>query len=166
MTFTRTAVRRMAQSVDWSAPHFKSNPEVSQAVSAFRAWASSAEAMAEKYSSAPTPIDFASSKSAVRDKSIVESLESFYKSNTPPAEVYTWSQEDKADKEKQIEEAKGRLAFTLEMIEETEQELAFMKANRTTRETSGADIMDAYPDVAEETEKEIEERKWFKDTMA
>ena len=149
-----------------SAHHFKSNPEVSQAVSAFRAWVSSAETMAEKYSSPPTPIDFASSKSSVRDTSIVEELETFYKSNTPPAEVYTWSEEDKADKATQIEEAKGRLAFTLEMIEETEKELAFMKSNRTTKETSGVDIMDAYPDVAEETEKEIEERKWFKDSMA
>lgn len=51
------------------------------------------------------------------------------------------------------------------MIEETEAELEFMKANRTTRETSVSDVKEAYPDIAEETEKELEERKWFKDVM-
>mmetsp|Transcript_14504 Transcript_14504/g.18319 ORF Transcript_14504/g.18319 Transcript_14504/m.18319 type:complete len:168 (-) Transcript_14504:295-798(-) len=167
MSFTaRTVVRRLAhRSVDWSSPHFKSNPEISAAVSSFRAWAASAEAMAEKYSAPPTPVDFASAKSSVRDKALVEAFESFYASASPAAEVYEWSADDKADKAQQIEDAKGRLAFTLEMIEETEAELEFMKANRTTRDTSVSDIKEAYPDIAEETEKEIEERKWFKDVM-
>ncbi len=149
-----------------SAAHFKSNPELSAAVSSFRAWAASAEAMAEKYSAAPEKIDFAGYKAAVRDQSIVDSLEAFYATAKPAPEVYEWSAEDKADKQNQIEEAKGRMAFTQEMIEETEMELEFMKANRTTRETSGTDIAEAYPDIAEETEKELEERKWFKDAIA
>lgn len=122
--------------------------------------------MAEKYSAAPAAIDFAGYKAAVRDKSIIDDLEAFYSSAKPAPEVYEWSSEDKADKEKQMEEAKGRLAFTQEMIVETEAELEFMKSNRTTRDTSGTDIMEAYPDIAEETEKELEERKWFKDAIA
>lgn len=149
-----------------SASHFKSNPELSAAVSAFRAWAASADAMAEKYASAPPAIDFAGYKSSVRDQALVSSLEAFYNSNSPAPEVYEWAAEDKADKLNQIEEAKGRLAFTQEMIEETEAELEFMKANMTTRETSGSDIKENYPDIAEETEKELEERKWFKDAIA
>lgn len=122
--------------------------------------------MAEKYASAPPAINFASYKSSVRDTSLVSSLESFYAANTPAAEVYEWAAEDKADKLRQIEEAKGRLAFTQEMIEETEAELEFMRANMTTRETSGTDIKENYPDIAAETEKELEERKWFKDAIA
>lgn len=122
--------------------------------------------MAETYSAPPAAIDFAGIKSVVRDTSLVGDLEAFYKTAKPAAETYEWSPEDRAEKLKQIDEAKGRLAFTQEMIEETEAELAFMKANRTTRETSGTDIKEAYPDIAEETEKELEERKWFKDAIA
>lgn len=122
--------------------------------------------MAEKYSAPPAPIDFAKHKTTVRDVSIVESLEAFYKTASPAAETYEWSAEERADKLNQIEEAKGRLAFTQEMIEETEAELEFMKSNRTTRETTGTDIKEAYPDIAEETETELEERKWFKDAIA
>ncbi len=149
-----------------SSPHFKSNPEINAAVSSFRAWAASAESMAEKYSAPPSPIDFSASKSSVRDKALVEAFESFYKSVSPAAEVYVWSEADKADKMQQIEDAKGRLAFTKEMIEETEAELEFMRSNRVGRDTSVSDMKEAYPDVAEETEKEIEDRKWFKDAIA
>ena len=121
--------------------------------------------MAEKYSAPPTPIDFARAKSAVRDKALVEALEKLYSSSSPPAQVYEWSAEDKADKAKQIEDAKGRLAFTQEMIDETEKELAFMKRTKTTRDTSASDLKENYPDLAEEIEKEIENREWFKDTL-
>uniref|UniRef100_A0A7S4I1P7 ATP synthase subunit d, mitochondrial n=2 Tax=Odontella aurita TaxID=265563 RepID=A0A7S4I1P7_9STRA len=121
--------------------------------------------MAEQYAAPPTPIDFVAAKDSVRDKALVEGLEELYTSNKPAAETYEWSAEDRADKEKQIEDAKGRLAFTQEMIEDTEKELAFMQGNKTNRDISGADIMEMYPDIAEEVEKEIEEREWFKDTL-
>jgi hypothetical protein len=122
--------------------------------------------MAEKYSVPPSPIDFGAAKSTVRDKALVEGFESFYKTSTPPCEVYTWSEEDKADKLQQIEDARGRMEFTMEMIEETEAELEFMKSSRVSRDTSVSDMKEAYPDVAEETEKELEERKWYKDAIA
>jgi hypothetical protein len=57
------------------------------------------------------------------------------------------------------------MKFTQEMIEDTMKEIEFMKANRTTRETSGGDVLEAYPDVAEEVDREIENREWFKDTV-
>jgi|EP00979_Chaetoceros_neogracilis_P002708 hypothetical protein len=149
-----------------SSPHFKSNPELATAVSGFRAWAATAKSMAEKYAAPPAAVDFVTFKSTVRDTSLVDTLEAFYKVSNPAPETYEWKAEEKAEKLKQMEEAKGRLAFTQEMIEETEAELEFMKANRTTRETSGTDIKEAYPDIAAETEKELEERKWFKDAIA
>lgn len=149
-----------------ASPIFKGDPELSAAVSAFRGWTANAEAMAEKYAAPPTPIDFASSKSAVRDKALVEALEQLYTSNKPPAETYEWSAEDRADKEQLIEDAKERNVFTQEMIEDTEKELAFMRRNRTNREMSGADMKELYPDIAEEVEKEIEDREWFKDTLS
>ena len=122
--------------------------------------------MATKYAAKPAAIDFADHKKAVRDTSLVDSLEAFYKSAAPAPESFEWSAEERAEKLKQIDEAKGRLAFTQEMIEETEAELEFMRSNKTTRETSGSDIKEAYPDIAEETEMELEERKWFKDAIA
>uniref|UniRef100_A0A7S2R087 ATP synthase subunit d, mitochondrial n=1 Tax=Eucampia antarctica TaxID=49252 RepID=A0A7S2R087_9STRA len=163
----RNVVRRLAhRNINWSSPLFKGDPEVASATVAFRSWAASADAMAEKYSAAPATIDFASAKSAVRDSALVETLENLYNTNTPPAEVYEWSVEDKADKAQQIEDAKGRLAFTQEMIDESEKELAFMKSTKTTRDTSASDLKQNYPDLAEEIEKEIENREWFKDTLS
>ena len=121
--------------------------------------------MAEKYSAPPTPIDFNKSKGTIRDKALVENLEKFYTASTPPPETHEWSAEEQANKKAQIEEAKGRLAFTQEMIAETEYEIEFMKANMTTRETTGSDVKEAYPDIAAEVETEIENREWFKDTV-
>jgi hypothetical protein len=121
--------------------------------------------MAEKFSTPPGPVDFKPYESSVRDAALVENLKSFYASTKPAPETYEWAAEERADKMQQIEDAKDRQAFTLEMVDETEKELEFVKANRTTRETSGNDIKENYPNIAEETEKEIEERKWFKDTI-
>ena len=122
--------------------------------------------MAEKYKAAPAAVDFSKAKSAVRDQSLVDGLEALYKNNKPPAETYEWSAEARADKAAQIEDAKGRLAFTQEMIEDTEKELAFMKKNRLNREMSVGDMKEIYPDIAEEVEDEIERREWFKDTLS
>ena len=52
------------------------------------------------------------------------------------------------------------------MIEDTEKELKFMKANRTTRETLATKLVEIYPDIAEEVQQEIADREWFKDTVA
>jgi len=158
-------VRRVAPAVDWTAAHFRATPELSVSVSAFRTWSASAEGLAEKYAAPPTPIDFASYGN-VRDKSLVETLESFYKTFEPKAETYEWCADDKADKLQQIEDAKEQLSFTQDMLDETEQELTFMRDNRTTVDSDGSHVKDAYPDIAEETEKELEERKWFKDAIA
>jgi hypothetical protein len=122
--------------------------------------------MAEKYNAPPAAIDFASAKSSVRDTELIEALEALYASGAPPSENFAWSAEDKADKSAQIAEAKAQLAFTGEMIADTEKEIAFMKANRTTRQTSATELAEAYPDVAEEIEDELDRREWFKDTIA
>merc|ERR1712087_603927 len=119
--------------------------------------------MAEKYSAPPSDIDFASAKKTVRDTSLIDALEKMYKSSTPPPEVFEWSAEDKDSKEAQLEEARARMSFTQEMIDDTEREIAFLEANRTTRETSGNDLAEVYPDIAEEIEDELERREWFKD---
>lgn len=135
------------------------------AVNQFRGWVAGAEAMAEKYKSEPAPIDFAAAKKEVRDKDLVAALEKMYTSSSPPPETYEWSAEDMADKKLQIEEAKGRQAFIQETIEETAREIAFMKANRTTRDTSATELKENYPEIAEEIETELENREWFKDTI-
>uniref|UniRef100_A0A7S2IGI0 ATP synthase subunit d, mitochondrial n=1 Tax=Helicotheca tamesis TaxID=374047 RepID=A0A7S2IGI0_9STRA len=167
-TVRRVATRKLTQrSIDWAAPVFKSGDhELAAQVARFRAWAGAAESMAEKYSAPPAPIDFAKAKESVRDKALVEALEKLYATSTPPAEVHEWSAEDQADKAQQIEDAKGRLSFTQEMIEETEAELEFLRANRTSRETSGNDLKENFPDIAEEVETEVENREWFKDTLS
>lgn len=149
-----------------TAPVFKGDAEVAANVSKFRSWVAAAESMADKYSAAPAPVDFASAKESVRDKALIESLEKLYSTNTPPPEVHEWSAEDRALKDAQIEEARASLAFTQEMIADTERELFYMEANRTTRETSATELAEVYPDIAEEIEDEIDRREWFKDTVA
>jgi len=121
--------------------------------------------MAEKYAAAPTPVDFSAHKAQIRDQTIVSNLEAMYKSASVPPEVHTWSEEDKAMRQGQIDEARATVEQTLQDITDTEEEIAFLKANRTTRETSVGDLKKVYPDVAEEIEGEIERREWFKDTM-
>lgn len=135
-------------------------------VAGFRAWTAQADAMAEKYSAPPAAIDFAAAKKSVRDVSLVEGLEKMYKSAKPPALTYEWSAEDKATKAQLIEDAKSGLAFTQEMIEDTEKEIVYLRLNRTTRETTTQDMAEVYPDIADEIEKEIENREWFKDTLS
>ena len=57
----------------------------------------------------------------------------------------------------------GRFKFTQEMIEDTTKEIAFLRLNKTTRDVSVSDMKEVYPDIAEEVEKEIEDREWFTD---
>merc|ERR1712157_530692 len=130
---------------------FKGDPELSAMVAGFRAWTAQADAMAEKYSAPPSPVDFASAKKSIRDTALVDNLEKFAKSFSPPAEIYEWSEEDKAAK--------------AQLIEDTKKEILFMRNNRTTRDVSTSDMKEIYPDIAEEVEKEIENREWFKDTL-
>lgn len=134
-------------------------------VASFRAWTAKADAMAEKYAAPPTPIDFAKAKQSVRDKALVEALESMYKSAVIPPETYEWSSEDQAKKAQLVEDAKSGMAFTQEMIEDTEKEIVYMRLNKTTRDMSVNDMKEIYPDIAEEVEDEIEKREWFKDTL-
>ena len=134
-------------------------------VAGFRAWTAQADAMAEKYSAPPAPIDFASAKKSVRDVALVDALEKMYKSSSPPAQTYEWSTDDQAAKAQLIEDAKAGLAFTQEMIEDTQKEIAFLRVNKTTRDTSTSDMKEVYPDIADEVESEIEKREWFTDTL-
>eukprot|EP00578_Thalassiosira_sp_NH16_P029912 CAMPEP_0181077644 /NCGR_PEP_ID=MMETSP1071-20121207/1060_1 /TAXON_ID=35127 /ORGANISM="Thalassiosira sp., Strain NH16" /LENGTH=169 /DNA_ID=CAMNT_0023158901 /DNA_START=59 /DNA_END=568 /DNA_ORIENTATION=+ len=162
------AIRRTAQrlsSVDWSSPVFKGDHELAAMISGFRAWTAQADAMAEKYSAPPTPVDFASAKKSVRDVALVDALEKMYSSSSPPAQTYEWSADDQASKAEQIEEAKAGLAFTQEMIEDTQKEIAYLRVNKTTRDTYTSDLKEVYPDIADEVETEIEKREWFTDTL-
>eukprot|EP00580_Thalassiosira_gravida_P002823 CAMPEP_0201603676 /NCGR_PEP_ID=MMETSP0492-20130828/4043_1 /ASSEMBLY_ACC=CAM_ASM_000837 /TAXON_ID=420259 /ORGANISM="Thalassiosira gravida, Strain GMp14c1" /LENGTH=168 /DNA_ID=CAMNT_0048067505 /DNA_START=86 /DNA_END=592 /DNA_ORIENTATION=+ len=163
-----SAFRRSAQrlsSVNWSATVFKGDPELSSMVAGFRAWTAQADAMAEKYSAPPGPIDFSTAKSSVRDVALVDALESLYKSASPPAITYEWSSEEQAKKAELIKGAEAGLAFNQEMIDDTEKEIALLRTNRTTHDSSPVLMAEVYPDIAEEIEDEIENREWFKDTL-
>jgi hypothetical protein len=52
------------------------------------------------------------------------------------------------------------------MIEDTQEEIVYLRLNKTTRDMSTSDMKEIYPDIAEEVEKEIENREWFKDTLS
>lgn len=120
--------------------------------------------MYEKYQKPPTPIDFAAAKKKVRDAVLVESLEKFYKANTPPPEKYEWSPEEISETDAQISYLKELDNMNKEMLPVLTEELNFLQANRTTKESTIFDMEVNYPLIHEEIEDELERREWFKDT--
>jgi hypothetical protein len=119
--------------------------------------------LAEKYKAPPTPIDFAATKKAVRDKELVDLMEAFYKSAFVPAETYEWSKEEKDFKLAHFEQVKEQAQVYADLKEDTMKEIEFLKATLTTEDTTVYDLMCNNPTVHEEIEDEIERREWFKD---
>jgi hypothetical protein len=132
-------------------------------VSQFRSWVATAEAQAEKYKSPPGPIDFAAAKSSVRDKELVEFMETFYKSAKLPAETYEWDAEDKKFKLDHMEQVKEQAVVYAELKADTLKEIEFLKSTRTSADTTVYDLMCNNPTIHEEIEDELERREWFKD---
>lgn len=134
-----------------------------QNVSQFRSWVATADAQAQKYKAAPAPIDFASAKKSVRDKELVDFMESFYKSAKIPAETHEWDKEDKEVKLAHMEQVKEQAAVYAELKTDTLKEIEFLKSTRTSADTTIHDLMCNNPTVHEEIEDELERREWFKD---
>ena len=122
--------------------------------------------MAEKYNKPPTPVDFAGAKSSIRDTELVDSLEAFYKTASPPPEVFVKPEGVDEERAKLMEMFKESEAFDQELKEGVKAELDFMKANRTTKDTTIHDFKMNYPAIHETIEDEIENREWFKDVVA
>jgi len=122
------------------------------------------ESMATKYSSPPPPIDFGAAKKRVRDVEVIDSLEAFYKANTPPAETYELSSEEAAKMEQKLAYLKELDAVHKEFLPILEKEIAFQESNRTSEDTTIFDLKLNYPLIHEEIEDELERREWFKDT--
>jgi hypothetical protein len=141
---------------------WKASP-IAPSVNQFRAWVATADSQAEKYKTAPGPIDFASAKSGIRDKEFVDILESFYKTAAIPSETHEWDSEDQKMKIEHFEQVKEQAAFYAELKEDLLKEIAFQKATRTTEDTTVYDLMCNNPTIHEEIENEIENREWFKD---
>jgi hypothetical protein len=120
--------------------------------------------MFEKYQKPPPPIDFAAAKKSVRDKDLVTSLESFYKSNQPPPETFSMPESDKKHSEETITYLKELDALHKEMLPVIEKEITFFQTTRTTKDTTVFDMKLNYPLIHEEIEDELERREWFKDT--
>eukprot|EP00529_Nitzschia_sp_RCC80_P035669 CAMPEP_0113493442 /NCGR_PEP_ID=MMETSP0014_2-20120614/28594_1 /TAXON_ID=2857 /ORGANISM="Nitzschia sp." /LENGTH=174 /DNA_ID=CAMNT_0000387305 /DNA_START=712 /DNA_END=1236 /DNA_ORIENTATION=+ /assembly_acc=CAM_ASM_000159 len=160
---TRRAVRTLAhRKIDWNADVWKAAPIV-QNVSAFRSWVATADAQAEKYKVAPTPIDFKAAKDSVRDKELVGFMEEFYKSAKLEPETHPWDQEERDFKIQHLEQVVEQAQVYKEIKEDTVKEIEFLKSTRTTEDTTVHELMCNNPTIHEEIEDEIERREWFKD---
>jgi len=135
-------------------------------VSKFRSWVATADTQAEKYAVPPGPIDFKAAKDSVRDKELIDFMESFYKSAEIPAETHEWDQEDKDFKLAHFEQVKEQAAVYAELKEDTLKEIEFLKSTKTTEDTTIHELMCNNPTIHEEIEDEIERREWFKDLIA
>ena len=129
-----------------------------------RSWVATAESMAEKYKEAPAPIDFNKAKQSVRDKDLIASLESFYKTSQPPPETYEMPASEIQDSVETIAYLKELDALNKEMLPIVEKEIEFYEHARTTSETTVFEMRVNYPLIHEEIEDELERREWFKDT--
>jgi hypothetical protein len=118
----------------------------------------------EKYQKPPAPVDFTAAKKTVRDKELVNLLESFYKANEPPPEVHVMPEEEKTKSEENIAYLKELDSFHKSFIPVIEKEIDFQMNNRTTADTTLFDMQVNYPLIHEEIEDELERREWFKDT--
>lgn len=122
------------------------------------------EATYEKYQAPPAPLNFAAAKSAVRDKGLVDMLESFYKSSMPPAETHVMPEEEIVRAEQTIEYLIELDSLNKELLPVLEAEIVFQKENRTTVETTLFDLKVKHPLFHEQIEDEFERREWFKGT--
>ena len=120
--------------------------------------------MAEKYKEPPTPIDFNKTKASVRDKDLIASLESFYKTSQPPPKTYEMSAEEIQESVETIAYLKELDALNKELLPVIESEIEFYETTRTTAATTVFDMRVNYPLIHEEIEDELERREWFKDT--
>jgi hypothetical protein len=111
----------------------------------------------------PDAIDFKTAKSSVRDKELIDVLETFYKSAKVPAEVHEWNKEDEEFKLAHFEQVKEQAVFYADLKEDLQKEIEFLKATKTTEDTTVYDLMCNNPTIHEEIENEIENREWFKD---
>jgi len=161
---SRRVVRTIAhRNIDWSREVWKLTPRTASKVNAFRAWVTTADVMADKYNKPPAAVDFAGAKKSIRDQDLVDTLEAFYKSASPPAEVFTAEEGVAEERAKYLDMFKESEAFDQELKEGVKAELDFMKANRTTKDTTIHDFKMNYPAIHEQIEDEIENREWFKD---
>jgi hypothetical protein len=118
----------------------------------------------EKYQKPPAAVDFTAAKKTVRDKELVNLLESFYKANEPPPDIHVMPVEEKTKSEENIAYLKELDSFHKAFIPVIEKEIDFQMNNRTTADTTLFDMQVNYPLIHEEIEDELERREWFKDT--
>ncbi|KAL7564441.1 hypothetical protein ACA910_002755 [Epithemia clementina (nom. ined.)] len=165
-----TTSRRLVQTVahraqvDWSKPYWTITPQVAAYYNSFKSWVAMADAEAEKYAAPPPPIDFSAAKQKVKDKELVDILESFYTSNKPSPETYEWPEDDKQHTDNHLAFVREQCALNDEILPVMEKEVAYLKKTRTTADTNMLDVFMKYPSMHEEVLDEIEERRWFKDT--
>eukprot|EP00527_Entomoneis_sp_CCMP2396_P006644 CAMPEP_0198146084 /NCGR_PEP_ID=MMETSP1443-20131203/27283_1 /TAXON_ID=186043 /ORGANISM="Entomoneis sp., Strain CCMP2396" /LENGTH=183 /DNA_ID=CAMNT_0043809919 /DNA_START=38 /DNA_END=589 /DNA_ORIENTATION=- len=170
MSTTATTTRRIVRTlshraqVDWTKPVFTAGQQATAHYNAIKSWVAMSDAEAKKYASPPGAVDFASAKSTVRDKALVEVLEAFYKANQPPAETFELSAEEQEKMEHHLAFLRDQAAFNDESLPVLKKELEFWKDIRTTTETTYDEMCMAHPVIHEEIEDEIERREWFKDT--
>jgi hypothetical protein len=129
-----------------------------------KSWVAMAEATQEEYQKPPPPVDFAAAKAKVRDQELVDTLKTFYESNTPPPEVHEWPAAEQEKMEHHLTFLRELDAFNKEALPVLEKELEFQTANKTSVNTTMLDMKCNYPAIHEEIEDEIERREWFKDT--
>ena len=130
-----------------------------------RSWVAMSDSMYEKFTAPPGPVDFEKAKKSVRDKELINSLEAFYATSTPPIETFAMPESEIVEAAENLKLVTEVDALFKEFIPVLEKEIEFLKVNKITMETSQYELKCNYPLIHEEIEDEIEAREWFKDTQ-
>ncbi|CAI5740648.1 unnamed protein product [Hyaloperonospora brassicae] len=166
--------------IEWSAIAQKlSDPRARAALDSLRDVHGQLAAEARAYVREPEAIDFAYYRSVIKNKALVDAMESNYKTiafpTITPEELDAAAQstelpdELRLNEQETVDELFGQLnekvADSKARIEELKELIGLMEETRTTLTTSMDEVTAMYPEVEEEIDTEIANLEWEKDTQ-
>ena len=120
------------------------------------------QAASEVVGKAVAPIDWAAYKKTIKVEGFVDELEKAYKSIEFPKFVNNMAEEADEALAKLTTEAKVSMDASSIRVKELEEMLVKLEANRTTEDTTIAQIMEANIEISEEAVEEIKNQEWGK----
>ncbi|CAM9121306.1 unnamed protein product [Choristocarpus tenellus] len=181
----RSVPRAAAQHVDWNQIVSKCVDDEHKAeVMRFKAEVAEIEGLHQKFSVTPEPIDWTQYKEFFGNHPEIAKLESDYTSASLPQYVPEDESEIRARFEPSVSEVKAirlRLSHAVNTtiiqssalqlardlvaeskakVEELTARVAFLEENKTTAETTVADVWEKYPEIEKEVDQEIANHEW------
>uniref|UniRef100_M4C2M3 Uncharacterized protein n=1 Tax=Hyaloperonospora arabidopsidis (strain Emoy2) TaxID=559515 RepID=M4C2M3_HYAAE len=183
LPFRAQVVRRgvlQTRAIEWSTISQKlSDPRARAALDSLRDVHGQIAAEARVYLKEPEAIDFDYYRSVIKNKELVDAMESNYKTiafpKITPEELDVAAKSPELPEELRLNEQETvdqlfsqlneKVADSKARIEELKELIGLMEETRTTLATSMDEVTAMYPEVEEEIDDEIANLEWEKDTQ-